>query len=32
VERNLFGYLGKGTQGKEIVVIGNDICPVDRIF
>jgi hypothetical protein len=31
MERNLFGHLGKGAGGKEIVVIGRDIYPVDRI-
>jgi len=31
VERKLFGHLGKDAGGKEIVIIGQDIFPVDRI-
>ena len=30
-EHNLFGHVGKDAAGKEIVVIGNNLCPVDRI-
>ncbi len=30
VERKLFGHLGKSPDGKERVVIGDLVCPVDR--